>query len=228
VSTLSELLRDFERSAFRLEALDRYLVEEEEEEQLGCLPPRRAAEVGVELQAGTIAIRARREVALYRDRFEALWRLGVAGDELVALVREIGRWLGRAQRPVPSRRQSAWSSCCPSPTPTVARVTPRPSYRSVSRPRVIRLRPPSPSDERPELDGLRVNTLTGAKFTATRGIPALPMAGWLSPDGSSGRAQSTRTSGWLPTSPPASVTPGRRRGRMRPLPGIVRHGMRRG
>ena len=50
-------------------------------------------EVGVELQAGTIAIREPREVALYRDRFEALWRLGVAGDELVALVREIGRWL---------------------------------------------------------------------------------------------------------------------------------------
>ncbi|MDB5064813.1 MAG: hypothetical protein JWM18_1247 [Chloroflexi bacterium] len=30
MSTLGELLRDFERSAFRLEALDRYLVEEEE------------------------------------------------------------------------------------------------------------------------------------------------------------------------------------------------------
>jgi hypothetical protein len=60
------------------------------------------------------------------------------------------------------------------------------SYRSVSRPRVIRPRPPSPSDERPErpeLEGLRVNTLTGAEFTATPGIPELPMAGWLSPDG---------------------------------------------
>ena len=33
------------------------------------------------------------------------------------------------------------------------------------------------------MDGRSVTTLTGAEFTATQGIPDLPMGGWLSPDG---------------------------------------------
>jgi hypothetical protein len=54
---------------------------------------------------------------------------------------------------------------------------------------VIRPRPPTPGEERSkveeqsEMDGRSVTTLTGAEFTATQGIPDLPMGGWLSPDG---------------------------------------------
>jgi hypothetical protein len=121
-------------------------------------------------------------VALYRDRLEALWRLGAAGDALVVLVRKMAAgWTGSAtgSQPAPERVELTDADRC-SGDPEAA------SYRSVSRPRVIRPRPPSPSDERPEwpeLDGPRVNTLTGAEFTVTPGIPGLPMGGWLSPDG---------------------------------------------
>ena len=53
----------------------------------------------------------------------------------------------------------------------------------MSRPRVIRPKPPTSVDERSEMDDRSVTTLTGAEFTATQGIPEQPMGGWLSPDG---------------------------------------------
>ncbi len=48
--------------------------------------------VGIELQAGSIEITDPREVDMYRERYEALWRLGVAGEEMAELVRAAERW----------------------------------------------------------------------------------------------------------------------------------------
>jgi transcriptional regulator with XRE-family HTH domain len=47
----------------------------------------------VELQAGEILVSDPREVATYRATFEALWRLALGGDELVAFIRDIDAWL---------------------------------------------------------------------------------------------------------------------------------------
>jgi Domain of unknown function (DUF5753) len=50
-------------------------------------------EVQVELQTDQVTIRDLREVAMYRDVFERLWQRASAGDELLAVLRDIDLWL---------------------------------------------------------------------------------------------------------------------------------------
>jgi transcriptional regulator with XRE-family HTH domain len=49
--------------------------------------------VEVELLSSSVVIADRREVALYRDRFERLWTLGLEGKAMSALVGDVDAWL---------------------------------------------------------------------------------------------------------------------------------------
>jgi transcriptional regulator with XRE-family HTH domain len=49
--------------------------------------------VEVELQRDTVTIRDPRDVTMYRDIFETLWRLALGGEEFTAFIRSVDVWL---------------------------------------------------------------------------------------------------------------------------------------